>query len=74
MLTERMDSLIEKDFIVCGTCRLKFERSKEYKHCSNCVVCTGCEIYYCPRCEEEIVITPVRSIGTGSKLKDGTNQ
>jgi hypothetical protein len=55
-----MDSIIEKDYIICGSCNLKFERSKEYKHCSNCFACTGCEVYYCPECDEEIVITPVK--------------
>jgi hypothetical protein len=54
-----MESSIEKDYIICGSCNQKFERSKEYTSCSNCFVCTGCEIYYCPRCDNEIVITPV---------------
>jgi len=61
-----MESVIEKKYITCGSCNLKFERDKEYKHCSNCFACTGCEIYYCPRCDNEIIITPVRSIRTRS--------
>jgi hypothetical protein len=58
-----MESIIERDFITCGSCNLKFERTKEFTYCSNCFACTGCEIYYCPGCDNEIVITPVRSIG-----------
>jgi len=58
-----MNTVIEKDYIICGSCGQKFERDKEYRHCSNCFACTGCETYYCPGCDFEIVITPVRSIG-----------
>ncbi len=61
-----MDSIIEKDYLICGPCGQKFERDKEYKNCSNCFACTGCEVYYCPQCDNEIVITPVRSIGERS--------
>lgn len=41
-----MASVIEKNYIICGTCNLKFDRTAEFKHCSNCFACTGCEIYY----------------------------
>ena len=68
-LKERMESLIENDYIICGACKFKFERSKEYTSCSNCFVCTGCEIYYCPHCDKEIIITPVRDMYNGSKPK-----
>jgi len=69
-----MDSLIENEYITCGSCNLKFERIKEYTCCSNCFVCTGCEIYYCPRCDQEIVITPVRPMYNGSKQKTDNSQ
>ena len=61
-----MVSIIEKDYIICGSCNLKFERDKEFRNCCNCFACTGCEIYYCPECDNEIVITPVRSMKTSS--------
>jgi len=64
-----MEPIIENDYITCGTCSLKFERSKELKHCSNCIVCTGCEVYYCPKCDNEIIITPIRPIYSDSKLR-----
>jgi hypothetical protein len=57
-----MDSVIEKDRIICGRCGLEFPRDKENKHCSNCFAYTGCEIYYCPGCDNEIIITPVKQI------------
>lgn len=60
-----MDSTIDKDYIICGRCYLKFERERELRYCSNCFACTGCEIYYCPECDNEIVITPVRSVSKG---------
>ena len=65
-----MQPLIESDYLNCDSCGFKFERSKEYTSCSNCFVCTGCEIYYCPHCDNEIVITPVRKMYSGSKEKD----
>jgi hypothetical protein len=58
-----MESLIYKDHIICGFCGSSFERSPENKHCSNCFACMGCERYYCPRCENEIEITPVKKAG-----------
>ncbi|HBH82657.1 MAG: hypothetical protein A2X05_00900 [Bacteroidetes bacterium GWE2_41_25] len=65
-----MKTIIEKDHIICGSCSIKFERMKEYMHCSNCFACTGCEIYYCPQCDNEIVITPVRPMNYTSKSDD----
>lgn len=57
-----MNSIIENDYIICSSCNLKFERIKEFKHCSNCFVCTACEVYYCPGCDNEIIVTPVKSL------------
>jgi hypothetical protein len=57
-----MKSAINKDHVICGACGLKIERTKENRYCSNCFACTGCEIYYCPECDNEIIITPVRPI------------
>jgi hypothetical protein len=65
-----MKSVIDADSITCGSCSLNFERSKEHKYCSNCFACTGCEIYYCPRCDEEIVITPVKKRNSVAKTGD----
>lgn len=57
-----MNSIIENGYIICSSCNLKFERGKEFKHCSNCYVCTACEVYYCPGCDNEIIVTPVKSL------------
>jgi hypothetical protein len=62
-----MELFIENDFVTCVKCSFKFDRRKENKHCSNCIVCTGCEIYYCPQCDEEIIITPIKPIYQDSK-------
>ena len=64
-----MVPMIDKEYIICGKCSYKFDRTKEKKHCSNCIVCTGCEIYYCPDCDEEIVITPIRPIYFEERVK-----
>jgi hypothetical protein len=61
-----MASIIEKNYIICGSCNMKFERGKEFRNCCNCFACSGCEIYYCPGCDNEIVITPVKSIRNSS--------
>jgi hypothetical protein len=57
---------VEKDYIICDRCNHKFDRGRIYKHCCNCFACTGCEIYYCPSCDEEIIITPVGAVGDSS--------
>jgi hypothetical protein len=51
---------MEKEKITCGNCQNSFPKSNDYRHCSNCFACTGCEIYYCPYCDERIEIKPMR--------------
>lgn len=58
---------IEEHHIICDKCGLKFERGIKNQHCSNCYACTGCEIYYCPQCDERIVVKPVRKMNFSSK-------
>jgi len=53
-----MEKTVQDDLIICNRCGLIFSREETGKHCSNCFACTGCEIYYCPSCDFEIVITP----------------
>jgi hypothetical protein len=60
---------VEKDYIICGNCNRQFDRSSEFKHCSNCFACTGCEIYYCPKCDEEIIIKAPKQPKEGSRKK-----
>jgi len=55
-----MKNKMEKHKITCVKCGYSFDRTKEYKHCSNCFACTGCEIYYCPSCDNEIIIIPMK--------------
>jgi len=52
-----MKSTVGTNHIICCSCGLRFERTKEFRHCSNCFACTGCEICYCPQCDNEIIIT-----------------
>jgi len=53
--------VIDETYIVCDKCGFRFNREETDKHCSNCFACTGCEIYYCPVCDFEIIITPIQS-------------
>lgn len=45
--------------ITCEHCLKTFSRESLRRICGNCFLCTGCEIYRCPKCQEEIVITPL---------------
>jgi len=56
--------VVEEEYIVCDKCRTQFERDRLYRSCSNCFVCSGCEIYYCPSCDEEIVVRPIKRAGS----------
>lgn len=60
---------MEKDAenIVCSNCGESFARDSENRHCTNCFACTGCEIYYCPYCDERIEIKPVKKLNTDLK-------
>jgi hypothetical protein len=53
----------EDEKIICSNCGKSFPRTSDYRHCSNCFACTGCEIYYCPYCDERIEIKPVKTMG-----------
>jgi hypothetical protein len=64
---------IETDYIICKGCGYKFDRGGTNKHCSNCFACTGCEIYYCPSCDEEIVVTPVKRLRSSLKVPEENN-
>jgi len=44
--------------IKCTECGFEGDREYLERSCGNCFACMGCEIYYCPRCGEEIVIRP----------------
>lgn len=46
--------------ISCPRCGFSFHRGEVVKECSNCFACSGCEIYICPECEEEIIVKPMR--------------
>jgi hypothetical protein len=51
-----MNKLIR--IILCHYCGTSFERDLDYRNCSNCFACTGCEQYICPGCRSEIVVIP----------------
>jgi hypothetical protein len=49
--------------IECRQCGFSTQRGNVERQCSNCFACTGCEIYLCPECGNEIVIRSVRKPG-----------
>jgi hypothetical protein len=45
--------------VFCLKCGSSFTKEESEKVCSNCFACTGCEIFLCPVCGEEIVVKPI---------------
>jgi len=46
--------------ILCDSCGKRHAKDSLRRSCANCFLCAGCEIYHCPSCQEEIVVTPMR--------------
>lgn len=50
---------IEKHY-KCNKCGFTFTNLEVSRVCNNCFACTGCEIYVCPSCGQEVVIKAVK--------------
>ena len=59
----------KKKIYTCNSCSYQFSNLDLPRSCSNCFACTGCEIYICPQCENEVVITPMKPMKTGNTEK-----
>ncbi|MFN8254725.1 MAG: hypothetical protein U0W24_03495 [Bacteroidales bacterium] len=46
----------EENMVLCKECNHSFDKEKARQKCANCFACTGCEIYYCPYCENLVEI------------------
>ena len=55
MITKRKEL-----FYTCEKCGFGFSNLDLPRTCSNCFACTGCEIYICPSCNNEVIIKPIR--------------
>lgn len=51
------------EIVKCSNCGFEAPKDHLSRSCSNCFACTGCEIYVCPKCREEIVVKPMRPMG-----------
>lgn len=47
------------DTVKCINCGCEYNKEELERMCSNCFCCTGCEIYSCPKCNDDIVIRPI---------------
>lgn len=56
-------SIKKEKFYTCNECGFEFSNLDVPRSCSNCFACTGCEIYICPSCREEVVIKPIKKMG-----------
>ena len=54
----------KEKFYNCFDCGFEFSNLDVPRTCSNCFACTGCEIYICPSCGEEVVIKPIEPMKT----------
>ncbi len=45
----------------CKNCGFIFSNLDAERVCSNCFACTGCEIYNCPSCGEEVIVKPIKA-------------
>jgi uncharacterized protein YbaR (Trm112 family) len=50
----------EELMVYCRECGETFKKDYLQRSCSNCFVCTSCEIYICPECRSEIVVKEVQ--------------
>jgi len=57
----------KEKFYVCSACEFKFSNLDVDRTCSNCFACTGCEIYICPSCGEEVVIISMKPMKKSEK-------
>lgn len=51
----------KEKFYHCSNCGKEFSNLDAERLCSNCFACTGCEMYTCPWCGNEVVIKPIRN-------------
>ena len=53
----------KEEIVHCTHCGFEAQKGDLDRSCSNCFACTGCEIYICPECRNEIVVTPMKPMG-----------
>jgi predicted RNA-binding Zn-ribbon protein involved in translation (DUF1610 family) len=58
----KMISSRREKIYTCNSCGFQFSNLDVDRNCSNCFACTGCEMYNCPSCGEEVVIKPMRQL------------
>jgi len=51
----------------CTSCREDFSNLDAQRTCSNCFACTGCEVYICPNCGNEVEIIPMKKMSDSGK-------
>ncbi len=56
----------KEKYYTCTACGFDFSNLDAERVCSNCFACTGCEIYYCPLCRQEVEIKPKKPMSRQS--------
>ena len=57
----------KEEVYACNSCGRQFSNFDVPRNCSNCFACTGCEIYLCPFCGEEVVVKPIKKHDSSKK-------
>lgn len=57
----------KEKFYQCKSCGFAFSSLDAQRACSNCFACTGCEIYICPKCGDEVEIKPMQKMSDPEK-------
>jgi hypothetical protein len=55
------------NMVMCTRCEKFRDKTQIDRSCSNCYVCTACEVYICPECRFEIVLKPQRPMARITK-------
>jgi len=58
------------EIIDCDHCYGTLKKDSLRRSCANCFLCTGCEIYICSKCGEEIIVEPMNIEGYNQPSAD----
>lgn len=59
--------MTSENILCCENCKNCFDKETVRRRCSNCFACTGCEVYFCPFCNNVVVISLPKKMSLNSK-------
>jgi len=64
--------MINENILICENCKNCFDKETVRRRCSNCFACTGCEVYFCPFCNNVVVISLPKKMSLNLKEQSKT--